>query len=125
MSVVVGYLRTPEGRAALDRAVGEARLRRLPLVVVHVDDPDKPTSSLSELRDRLDESGVDYRLQSGYRGLDGADEVIQTAQGEDAELIVIGLRHRTPVGKFLLGSNAQRILLDASCPVLTVKAHEQ
>jgi nucleotide-binding universal stress UspA family protein len=44
------------------------------------------------------------------------------AESEQAEFIVIGLRRRTPVGKLILGSNAQRILLDASCPVLAVKA---
>jgi len=43
------------------------------------------------------------------------------ANETDADLIVIGLRRRTPVGKLILGSNAQRILLDAPCAVLAVK----
>jgi nucleotide-binding universal stress UspA family protein len=78
--------------------------------------------SLEDLREQLDQAAVQYRLQSGYRGLDVADELVNSAQAEDAELIVIGIRRRTPVGKFILGSNAQRVLLDAACPVLAVKA---
>ena len=46
------------------------------------------------------------------------------AEETNADFIVIGLRRRTPVGKLILGSNAQRILLDAPCPVLAVKAEE-
>ena len=56
------------------------------------------------------------------RGNEPAEDLIEVAEEIHAELIVIGLRRRTPVGKLILGSNAQRILLDASCPVLAVKA---
>lgn len=55
-------------------------------------------------------------------GHEAAEDLLDVAAREDAELIVIGLRRRTPVGKLILGSNAQRILLDASCPVLAVKS---
>jgi len=40
----------------------------------------------------------------------------------DASRLVIGMRHRTPVGKMLMGSTAQQLLLDCPCPVLAVKA---
>ena len=53
---------------------------------------------------------------------DPAEDLISVADEESADFIVIGLRRRSPVGKLILGSNAQRILLDASCPVLAVKA---
>jgi nucleotide-binding universal stress UspA family protein len=43
------------------------------------------------------------------------------AQRRDARLVVLGLRQRTAVGKMVFGSTAQRILLDATCPVLAVK----
>jgi nucleotide-binding universal stress UspA family protein len=56
------------------------------------------------------------------RGHDAANEVLEAADDHGAELIVIGLRRRTPVGKLIMGSTAQRILLEASCPVLAVKA---
>jgi nucleotide-binding universal stress UspA family protein len=55
------------------------------------------------------------------RGHEPAEDLINIAEACDADLIVIGLRRRTPVGKLILGSNAQRILLDAPCPVLAVK----
>jgi len=56
------------------------------------------------------------------RGKEPADDLIEIAESESAVLIVIGLRRRSAVGKLLLGSNSQRILLDANCPVLAVKA---
>ena len=55
------------------------------------------------------------------RGNEPAEDLITVANETDADLIVIGLRRRTPVGKLILGSNAQRILLDAPCAVLAVK----
>lgn len=115
--IVVGYSAKPEGRAALARALEEARLRRARLVVVHT----AADGELSELSRTLTSSGIPYEVLQTDAG-DAADELIKAADAVDADLIVIGLRRRSPVGKLLLGSNAQRVLLDASCPVLAVKA---
>ena len=116
--IVVGYSSRPEGRAALQRAVTEARLRGAALIVLNNDD----AADTAGLDAELGAAAVPYELRSSAPSLDPAEDLIGTAEDTDAAFIVIGLRRRSPVGKLLLGSNAQRVLLDASCPVLAVKA---
>ena len=53
-----------------------------------------------------------------------SDAVLGVAEEVGAELLVVGIRRRSPVGKALLGSNAQRIILNAACPVLTVRVDD-
>lgn len=129
MPIVVGFTPTPEGEAAVARAVVEARAHGQDLLVLNVsarsDPPEETFASDSEIADLeqiLTASGVPHEVRQLVRGKDPADEVVEVAQAVGAEMIVIGLRHRSPVGKLLLGSNSQRILLEAGCPVLAVKA---
>jgi nucleotide-binding universal stress UspA family protein len=132
-TIVVGYVPKAEGRAALRRAAEEARLRSSRLVVINShrggrefdrDDAVQSESELEEVRAELDEAGLEHEVRQLVRGLDPAEDLINIAEEVKAELIVIGLRRRSPVGKLILGSNAQRVLLDAACPVLAVKAAE-
>ena len=134
MRIVAGFLRSPEGRAALDRAVEEARLRDGELLVVHsmrggqrdeVEQVLEYREEFEKLEQDLAESGVRYRLVEYARGNAPSDDLLQAAKDEDAELIVIGIRRRSPVGKLVLGSNAQDILLHADCAVLAVKARPE
>jgi nucleotide-binding universal stress UspA family protein len=129
-TVVVGYVPKPEGEAALTAAISEAKLRSSTLVVVNSHrggdsfDAEKSAKSDAEMeavKQKLEDSGVDFEIRQLVRGFEPAEDLIGLAESTDAELIVIGLRRRTPVGKLILGSNAQRILLDARCPVLAVK----
>ena len=131
MTIVVGFVSTKEGRAALSRAVEEARLRQSKLVVINSNrggrDYDDDTSQTAEaelqrVTDELRDDGLELEVRQLVRGNEPAEDLIAVANDTDADLIVIGLRRRTPVGKLILGSNAQRILLDAPCAVLAVKA---
>lgn len=131
MSIVVGYVPTKEGRAALRRAAAEARLRESKLIVVNSqrggrdfdgEEARRFDELLGQVQQELDAQGVQHEVRTLVRGNDPSEDLIEAAEDSDAEFIVIGLRRRTPVGKLILGSNAQRILLDASCPVLAVKA---
>lgn len=127
MGIVVGYLATPEGHAALDAAVEEARQRSVKVVVVLSVRRDETPARRAELEQALGEvrAELDAKdVQHDVRLLDGgdvADDLISTAEEVGAQLVVLGLRRRSPVGKLILGSNAQRVLFDAPCPVLTVK----
>jgi nucleotide-binding universal stress UspA family protein len=133
MSVVVAFAPTPEGRAALARAGEECRLRGAGLVIVKTAggrlpdgvEPEDYEAELAEACRKLEASGVSCDVREVDGEAPPAEDVLTVAGQTAAEVIVIGLRRRTPVGKLLLGSNAQRILLDAQCPVLAVKAEPE
>ena len=129
MSIIVGFVPTPAGEAALTAGIAEAKLRNEDLVIVNsaregalVDKSVAADDVLEQASRRASEAGVRATvIQPPYQH-DLADEFLDVARAADASLIVIGLRHRTQVGKFILGSHAQRILMQADRPVLAVKA---
>jgi nucleotide-binding universal stress UspA family protein len=127
MSIVVGYLATLEGRAALDAAVRESALRKERVIVVVSTRSDEPSEqqhdldvALASVHEELEAAGVEHEIRVLVGG-DVADDLLGTAEDSRAELVILGLRRRSPVGKLILGANAQRVLFDAPCPVMTVK----
>ena len=128
-AVVVGYVDSPEGRAALDTGIAEARLRGALLVVVNTsrgdalaDDRYLVGEELAALQAELDALDVEAELRQPQSWEDVADDLDAIADEVGADLIVIGLRRRSAVGKLILGSAASRILLTAHHAVLAVKA---
>jgi nucleotide-binding universal stress UspA family protein len=128
MTVLVGFVPNPLGEAALTAAVAEARRRTEPLLVINMSrddvlvDPHRAaTDDLDRVERDVTELGVDVEVVRIEQGSDPADALVRVADERDASVVVIGLRHRSPVGKLIMGSSAQRILLDARCPVLAVK----
>jgi nucleotide-binding universal stress UspA family protein len=119
MTIVVAYADTPPGHAAVAAAVAEsARAGERVVLVPAVRGEDAPT--VDDLERQWPEAAGRLEVERGDLA-DPSDAVVQVAQRRSARLVVLGLRARTPVGKLVFGSTAQRILLDATCPVLAVK----
>ena len=126
-TIVVGWTPDEFGEVALRRGIEEARLRDGRVVVVNatrgdalVDERYADDDQLGRLTSELSGAGVEVDVRRSM-GADVGDQVLAVAADVSADLVVIGLRRRTPVGKLLMGSVAQRILLGAECAVLAVK----
>ncbi|HQR71935.1 MAG TPA: universal stress protein [Burkholderiaceae bacterium] len=127
MTVLVAYVPRPEGQAALDKGIEIAKERRERLMVVNAGSGDDPSIAdaidVERIEKRLRESGIEAEFKQFVRGKGTVDEILDLVESLPASLLVIGLRKRSSVGKLILGSVAQDILLSARCPVLAVKAH--
>ncbi|KUG61277.1 universal stress protein UspA [Kocuria rosea subsp. polaris] len=126
MTVVVGYMPTAPGHAALDAAILEAERRGTDLMVVQPrpkrHQPPEIGADIDVEQEKLTRSGLRYELREPEHDSDPADVILDTARDSRAELIVLGIRRRSPVGKIIMASTAQRVLLESPCPVLCVKA---
>lgn len=130
MQIAVGFIRSDEGRAALEAARAEATLRGATLLVIHsmkggerqeAEIAHEHDEALAAVESQLTDDGIDFEIKRYARGASPAEDLLQAARDFDVDLLVIGIRRRSPVGKLLLGSNAQDIILQADCPVLAVK----
>jgi len=128
--IVVGYSADSFGRAALEHGIAEAKLRRTTLLVINstsgeaYSDPRFAQSGeVHDVERQLGQCGVEFELTQPV-GVDTAEELLRAMGRDDAELLVIGIRHRSPVGKLLLGSVSQQVLLECPKPVLAVKPEE-
>lgn len=128
MNIVTGYIPTPEGVAAVDYAIEQAKASGGVLTVVNTgkdgDYSDPVFASgqdLDALAAQLDQAGIEHAIVQPTDGSPAADSILTTAGEVGADLIVIGIRRRSPVGKLITGSTAQAVLLGADCPVVAVK----
>jgi nucleotide-binding universal stress UspA family protein len=128
MTILIGYVPTPSGDAALKHGLAEAARAGEDVVILNsprsgstVDAHLVGDETAATLLARASEFGVTAVIDHAEHGADILDTFESLVQRTGARLIVIGRRRRSPVGKLVLGSDAQRILLRASVPVLAVK----
>ncbi|MGK3938295.1 universal stress protein [Streptomyces caeruleatus] len=139
-TVVAGLDGSSESRAAVEWAAREAKLRGLPLKVVHVWEPVPDPMAQAPLLGaetqqhwseripreaveglRLRHPGVEITMQQLSGG--SADALVKAA--EDAELLALGTRGLSGVGGFMIGSVGLAVVAHAGRPVVLVRAGEQ
>ena len=133
MTIAVAHQPTATGQLALSEAARQAGFRNTRLTVIHVTDTvdlDLVEAHTAALRDdvaaalakvSIGELDWDLALAPGDGIENTAGTILDLAQKAGAELLVIGARRRSPVGKALLGSVTQTLILQADIPVLVVK----
>ena len=128
MTILVAYVARPEGKAALDKGIEIATRRNEPLVVVNAGPGGRDDTSVVDgyegerVAERLAKLPVKAEFKHFVRGKGTVEEIEELVNQLQVSVLVIGLRRRSAVGKLLLGSTAQEILMTVSCPVLAVKA---
>lgn len=129
MTIIVAYVARPEGEAALEKGIEIATRRKERLLVVNAspgggkDDPSAvDVQDFERVQRQLESTGIDAEIKQFVRGKSAAEEIEALVESLNASLLILGLRKRSAIGKLIMGSVAQELLLSVSCPVLAVKA---
>jgi nucleotide-binding universal stress UspA family protein len=128
MTIVIGYVPTPVGDAALEAGLAEALAHNDDVVILNsprrrstVDGDLIDETAAADLVDRARAAGVSATVDQAEHGAELVDTFRAVVERTSARMVVIGVRRRSPVGKLVLGSDAQRLLLELDVPVLAVK----
>jgi len=128
MTILIGFVPTPAGEAALAAGIAEAARSGEDVVILNsprrgatVDADLIGEDTANDLIAKASAQGVAARVDHAEHRSDIVDTFEALVERTNARMVVLGLRRRSPVGKFLLGSDVQRLLLELEVPVLAVK----
>ncbi len=130
MKILVGYDGSNVGKEALKLARRHARAFGASVDIVTsmesgteseqraIDDAER---GLEWAQTLFDEKGVPCKTHLLIRGMAPGEDLVQFAREHEIDEIVVGVKRRSKVEKILMGSTAQFVVLQAPCPVVSVK----
>jgi nucleotide-binding universal stress UspA family protein len=130
MKILVGYDGSGPARKALDLCIEYAKAFKAQVLIVTslvggtVTDGDKTHYAEEEfevLQQRFEGEGIACTTELLVRGFTPGEDIVLYAEESGVDQIIIGVKKRSKTSKLLFGSNAQYIILNAPCPVVTVK----
>jgi len=69
----------------------------------------------------LDKDNIHCETHLLIRGLSAGEDLVQFAEDNQINEIIVGVRRRSKVSKLIMGSTAQHVILNAPCPVVSIK----
>ena len=130
MKIIVGYDGSDVGRRALLLARDHARAFTGKVYVLtslpggpqeSLEDIQKAEAELEYAENLLKGDNIPCEVHLLIRGLTPGEDLVEFANEKEADEIIVGIEKKSKVGKFIFGSNAQYVILEARCPVMTVK----
>jgi len=130
MNILVAYDGTREAKEAARVATRHAKAFNARIILAYsmVGGPEIPKKEFEKAEKELQlqeialkEEGFECESLLSVRGLDIGEDIIKIAEEKQAEEIIIGIQRKSKVGKLLFGSTAQYIIMNATCPVVTVR----
>lgn len=130
MKILVGYDGTNAAKEALKIAKLHANVFKAKVLIVtsqssvdmeDVDQLKEAENQLEWAKSQFDDAGIATETHLLIRDMSPGEDIVAFARDQQVDCIIIGVKRRSKVGKVLFGSNAQYIVLNAGCPVTTVK----
>ena len=130
MKIMVCFDGSNVAKDALDLAKKRAKAlgAKIELVTSMVGGPevpkdefDKAEKNLKAAKTSVHKDDIACGTLLSVRGLEAGEDLVRFAKEEEIDEIYIGVKKRSKVGKFIFGSTAQYVILQAPCPVVTVK----
>lgn len=130
MKILLGYKEGRIGKRTMEVAVKQAKaFDGEVLIVTSLEGGDKTETheidevekNFEQIKVYFDEAGIKNETQLLIRGLETGEDIVKFAKEKNVDLVIIGVKNRSKVGKLLFGSTAQAVILESPCPVLVVK----
>lgn len=130
MKIVVGYDGTSAAKEALDLAKIHAKAFGATVDVVtsmekgtedQREEIEQAERGLEWAKSLFEENDIECGTHLLIRGMAPGEDLVEFAKENNADEIIVGVKRRSKVGKLLMGSTAQFVILQAACPVVSVK----
>jgi len=130
MKILVGYKGAEDADSVLELTKKYAKAFDAEVHVVTSlvkagdDDPEdieKGERELEYAKSVMTEAGIPCITHLLIRGMSAGEDITQFAKENDIDEIIIGVKKRSKVGKFVFGSTSQYVILESSCPVVTTR----